>query len=77
MTVLGSVGSGLDVDAIVSALVNAELAPRTSSLDRREREFSAELSALGTVKSLLSSTQSTLDNLDFATDFNQFSVDAR
>lgn len=76
MTVLGSVGSGLDVDAIVSALVNAELAPRTSSLDRREREFSAELSALGTVKSLLSSTQSTLDNLDFATDFNQFSVDA-
>jgi hypothetical protein len=43
---LGNVGSGLDVDAIVSALVNAEVAPKTNSLDRRESGLKAELTAI-------------------------------
>ena len=76
MAVLGSVGSGLNVDAIVSALVNAELAPRQSSLDRRETAFNAELSAIGTLQSALSDIQTNLESLDVVTDFNQLSIDS-
>jgi len=76
MAVLGSVGSGLNVDAIVSALVNAELAPRQSSLDRRESSFNAELSAVGTLQSALSDIQTRLDSLDVVTDFNQLVIDS-
>ena len=36
---LGKVGSGLDVDVIVKALVDADVAPKTNSLNRRKRNL--------------------------------------
>ena len=48
------VGSGLDVEAIVTALVDADVAPKNNSLDRREIRLAAELSAVGSLKSSLS-----------------------
>ena len=33
---LGKVGSGLDITGIVTALVDAEVAPRNNALTRRE-----------------------------------------
>ena len=33
---LGTVGSGLDVETIVKALVDADVAPKTNALDRRK-----------------------------------------
>jgi flagellar hook-associated protein 2 len=73
---LGNVGSGLDVDAIVSALVNAEVAPKTNSLDRRESGLKAELTAIGTLKSSLSSLDSALDDLSDASAFDLLRIDA-
>jgi hypothetical protein len=51
---LGTFGSGLDVETIVKALVDADIAPKTNSLDRRETGLKAELSAgrLSKVRSL-------------------------
>ena len=43
---LGKVGAGLDVPAIVNALVNADVAPKTNSLNRRESDLNAEMSAV-------------------------------
>ena len=51
MTTLGTVGSGLDVESIVRALVDAEIAPKVNSLDRKESGLQAELSAIGKLKS--------------------------
>lgn len=73
---LGNVGSGLDVDAIVSALVNAEVAPKTNSLDRRESGLKAELTAIGTLKSSLSGLDSALDDLSDASAFDLLKIDA-
>ena len=73
---VGSVGSGLDVEAIVKALVDADIAPKTNTLNRREAALSAELSAVGTLKSVLSSLDSSLTDLSDGTAFDLLSIDA-
>ena len=73
---LGTVGSGLDVETIVKALVDADVAPKTNALDRRESSLQAELTAVGTLKSSLSSLESTLTGLANGTDFDLLSIDA-
>jgi flagellar hook-associated protein 2 len=57
------VGSGIDIAGLVSRLVEAEAAPVTARLNRQEQETSAELSALGFLKSGLSSLQQSLKGL--------------
>lgn len=57
------IGSGLDVASIVSQLVAAEGQPATLRLTRREAGIQAELSALGSLKSALSSFRDTLTPL--------------
>ncbi|MGB0893319.1 MAG: flagellar filament capping protein FliD [Parashewanella sp.] len=47
-------GSGLDINAIVGALVNAEKAPKESSFNRNQAVANAEISALGSLKSAMS-----------------------
>lgn len=61
-------GSGLDIGGLVSQLVAAEGAPASRRLDRQEREASATLSALGTLKSALSSLQSGIEKAAEAAD---------
>ncbi len=47
-------GSGLDVESIVTQLLNIERRPLVQ-LVQREAEYQAEISALGSVKSAVSS----------------------
>jgi flagellar hook-associated protein 2 len=73
---IGSFGSGLDVGAIVTALVNADVAPKTNSLDRRESDLNAELSGIGALKSALSSLEGSLATLSNGTIFDAVTIDS-
>jgi len=73
---LGTFGSGLDVESIVKALVDADIAPKTNSLDRKETSLKAELSAVGTLKSALSALDTSLTALSDGTAFDSMSIDA-
>ena len=72
---LGTIGSGLDVDAIVKALVEADVSPKTNSLDRKETNLRAELSAVGTLKSTLSALDKSLTDLGDGTAFDLMSIE--
>ncbi|HHQ69340.1 MAG TPA: flagellar hook-associated protein 2, partial [Halothiobacillaceae bacterium] len=64
---ISGIGSGLDVQAIVSQLVRAESAPKLNLLDRREARFDQTLSGLSKLKSAandLSSAAFELRSLD-------------
>lgn len=63
------VGSGLDVKAIVDALVAADIAPAKSRLDRLQTGYLTELSAVGQIKGALSKLQSSMTKLS---DLQQF-----
>lgn len=56
-------GSGLDIQGIVTQLVNAEGAPQQQLLTNQQTSFNATLSALGQLKSGLSSVQTAIDGL--------------
>lgn len=73
---LGTVGSGLDVEAIVKALVDADVAPKTNALDRKETDLKAELSALGTLKSKLATLEGSLADLSSGAAFEALTIDA-
>ncbi len=68
------VGSGLDLGALVSGLVEAERAPTASRLARREQDLNAELSAFGLLRSSLNAFQVTVENLSASTAFTAKSV---
>lgn len=57
------IGSGLDINSLVSKLVDAEKTPQTTRLDTKEAELQARLSAFGTLKGALSSLQTSLSGL--------------
>ncbi len=64
---ISGVGSGLDIQGIVSQLVQAEGAPRRNILDQRESTFEATLSGLSKLKSATSDVRGAafdLKNLD-------------
>ncbi|MEL0167680.1 MAG: flagellar filament capping protein FliD [Pseudomonadaceae bacterium] len=60
------IGSGLDISNIVSALVNADGAPKTAQLNRLENATTEKFTALGSFRSALSTFQATLKNLSTA-----------
>lgn len=57
------IGSGLDIDNIVSSLVAADRQTKELSLIRRESTIQAEISAYGTLKSNLSPIEGSVDTL--------------
>lgn len=57
------IGSGLDINSLVTQLVEAEKAPQTARLDTKEAQLQARLSAFGTLKGALSSLQTSLSGL--------------
>lgn len=63
------VGTGIDIDSIVTALVNAEKAPKTQQLDRLEKATTSRFSALGTLKGSLSAFQTAVQSLNKASIF--------
>jgi flagellar hook-associated protein 2 len=68
------IGSGLDINSIVSQLVNAERAPQENRLASKEAIIQARLSAYGSLKSALSSFQSSLSALKDADTFGKRSA---
>ncbi|MGR8999895.1 MAG: flagellar filament capping protein FliD [Gammaproteobacteria bacterium] len=56
-------GSGLDIEGLVTKLVAAEGQPATLRLTRKEANLQADLSALGTLKSALSAFQTNAQSL--------------
>ncbi len=63
------VGSGLDVESIIGAILAAERAPKESSLLRNEIRVDSTLSALGQLSSALSTLNDSLDELNSLSDF--------
>lgn len=57
------IGSGIDINSLVSQLVSAERDPAVSRLDSRETNLKAQISGLGSLKSALSTFQSALAEL--------------
>ncbi len=69
----GGIGSGLDVNNIVSQLMTLERRP-LDALEEHERELESELSAFGQIKSALSSFQSAMSGLSSSSKFKVFSA---
>jgi flagellar hook-associated protein 2 len=67
------IGSSLDVNSIVSQLIGIDRQPLTL-LSKKQASFQAKLSAMGSVKSSLSSFQSAVSGLSNATKFQVASV---
>ncbi|WP_299495206.1 flagellar filament capping protein FliD [uncultured Shewanella sp.] len=63
------IGSGMDINGIVSALVGAESAPKTAKFDVDEGKYNAQISAVGSIKSAVSEFQTAIEAL---TDANTF-----
>jgi len=65
------IGSGLKIDEIVGAIVDAEKVPKEESLKRREELTTAKVSAYGEIKSRLGALQSSMTELRRLGNFNQ------
>ncbi|MCG9729258.1 flagellar filament capping protein FliD [Shewanella sp. Isolate13] len=57
------IGSGLDINTIVGVLVDAEKIPKEAIFDKTEETIEAKVSAIGTLKSQLSTFQDALEKL--------------
>lgn len=71
MTTSTGVGSGLPIEKMVTQLVASETSSSQSRLDRQEKEYKEDLSALGKFKSAMSGLQ---DSLEGISDFDSFSA---
>lgn len=58
------IGSGLDINGIVKALVDAESAPKTTQLNRLERSTTEKFSGLGQFRGALAEFQTALKGLN-------------
>ncbi len=70
ITSLG-VGSGLDLQGLLTGLMDAERSQLEAPLNRREDELQAQLTAYGSLKGALSSFQTALSGLHQATTFQK------
>lgn len=61
---ISGIGSGMDINGMVKALVGAESAPKTAQLDRLEKASTSKVSALGQFRSALSTFQTALGKLN-------------
>lgn len=64
MAGITGIGSGIDINSIVGALVNAEKAPKEAQLARLEKASTTKFSALGTLKGALSEFQTAMKDLN-------------
>ncbi|WP_126453766.1 flagellar filament capping protein FliD [Sulfuriflexus mobilis] len=68
------IGSGLDINSLVTQLVAAEAQAPTARLDRRQSDLQLRLSAYGQLKSSLSSLSSSLGNLKNFSTFRSYTA---
>ena len=57
-------GTGLDIGGIVSSLVGAERGPKDARLNSQEARFTAEISAIGSLKSAITTFTDALEKLE-------------
>lgn len=69
MVGITGIGSGIKIDEIVTALVNAEKTPKTNQLDRLEKTTVARISAMGSLTSALNTFKTAVDSLNKASLF--------
>lgn len=74
MVGITGVGSGIDIDSIVKALVNSERAPKELQLNRLEQTTTSRISALGTFRSVANEFNSALQGLTNLSAFQRTSV---
>ena len=67
-------GSGMDTTAIVSAIVEAERAPKQAQIDRGKEKAETQISAYGIVKSSLNTLKVAFDQLKDTSDFAWYQV---
>ena len=67
---VSGIGSGVDTQAIVKALVAAEKAPKQAQIDAQSTTATTSLSAIGTIKSALDTFRSAVTKLNTASSFN-------
>ena len=65
------IGSGIDINGLVTQLIQAEGLPKAQLYDRQEATLQAKLSGFGTLKSALSDIRTSLLNLDADSDFDK------
>jgi flagellar hook-associated protein 2 len=63
------IGSGIDIESLVTQLIRAEGEPTSNRLNRKEATLQADLSAYGSLKSALSSFQTAVKDLNDPADF--------
>lgn len=68
------IGSGLDINGLITTVIEAERAPTTSRLDLKEATFQAQLTAYGSLKGALSSFNSALNSLSSISAFQSVST---
>lgn len=68
------IGSGLDVDKIIKAIVDAERVPKESLLTKKQTDIDTKLSELGTVKSNLDDLQNKINALKLTSNFDKFTA---
>ena len=66
---ISGVGSGLDIESLVTQLVAAEGQPAALRISRQEATFQADLSAVGTLRNALSNLQNIVQDLQTPSDF--------
>ena len=64
-------GTGLDVEGIVSSLVLADIQPAEQRLNANETRFQAQLSAYGSVKGALSVFQTAANTVGTAANYQK------
>lgn len=64
MAGITGLGSGMDINAMVKTLLNAEMAPKAAQLERLDKSAEAKFSALGTLQGAVSKFQTTLKDLN-------------
>jgi flagellar hook-associated protein 2 len=71
MAGITGIGSGIDINSIVGAMVNAEKAPKEAQLARLEKASTTKFSALGQLKGALSEFHSAMKDLNSLALFNK------
>ncbi|MBO3275788.1 flagellar filament capping protein FliD [Pseudomonas schmalbachii] len=74
MTSITGLGSGLDINGIVSALVSAEKTPKQNQIDKLSKATTSKITALGSLKSAISDFQTALSSLNKPESFQGRSV---
>ncbi|UVE16383.1 flagellar filament capping protein FliD [Pseudomonas sp. LS44] len=76
MAGITGIGSGMDIDSIVSAMVTAEKTPKQNQLNTVEKKATTQLTSLGQLKGAISTFQTALAALNSSSSFLARSVTA-